>query len=200
MTDLTAQSRPLSVPNMITIGRVIAVPLLVSSLFFIESDLGRWIAFGIFVIAAASDFVDGYLARAWQQQSAFGKMLDPIADKLLVGASVLMLVYDSTISGTSIWAALIILCREILVSGLREFLAELQVKLHVTWLSKWKTIMQLIAIGLLIIGPAAGAYAQGIVAMGMALLWVAAFITLWTGYGYTVAAVSEAMRRRSPCS
>lgn len=195
MTDLTAHSRPFSIPNMLTIGRVFAVPLLVSSLFFIEGNLGRSVAFGIFIVAAASDFLDGYLARAWQQQSAFGKMLDPIADKLLVGASVLMLVYDNTLSGTAIWAALIILCREILVSGLREFLAELQVKLHVTWLSKWKTILQLVAIGLLIIGPASGALSEGINDLGLALLWVAAFITLWTGYGYTVAAVSEAMRR-----
>ncbi len=195
MTDTTIHSRPFSIPNMLTIGRVFAVPLLVCALYFIEGNTGRWIAFGIFIVAAASDFLDGYLARAWQQQSAFGKMLDPIADKLLVGASVLMLVHDGTMSGTSIWAALIILCREILVSGLREFLAELQVKLHVTWLSKWKTILQLIAIGLLIIGPAIEASVPGIDHLGLTLLWCAAVITLWTGYGYTVAAVSEAMRR-----
>lgn len=195
MTDLTAQSRPLSIPNMLTIGRVIAVPLLVSALYFIEGNLGRWIAFGLFFVAAASDFLDGYLARAWHQQSAFGKMLDPIADKLLVGASILMLVYDQTITGSAIWAAIIILCREILVSGLREFLAELQVKLHVTWLSKSKTIFQLVAIGLLIMGPATGEGAAFVGNIGLTLLWVAAFITIWTGYGYTVAAVSEAMRR-----
>ena len=147
------------------------------------------------MIAAASDFLDGYLARAWQQQSAFGKMLDPIADKLLVGASVLMLVFDNTVSGSAIWAALIILCREILVSGLREFLAELQVKLHVTWLSKWKTILQLVAIGLLIVGPAAENMMPGLTDLGLTLLWLAAVLTLWTGYGYTVAAVAEAMRR-----
>ena len=195
MTDVSLHSRPFSIPNMLTIGRVFAVPLLVSSLYFIEGNTGRWIAFGIFFVAAASDFLDGYLARAWQQQSAFGKMLDPIADKLLVGASLLMLVHDGTIAGTAIWAALIILCREILVSGLREFLAELQVKLHVTWLSKWKTILQLIALGLLIIRPAIEGSVPGIENIGLTLLWCAAVITLWTGYGYTVAAVSEAMRR-----
>lgn len=195
MTDLTAHSRPLSIPNMLTIGRVFAVPLLVSTLYFVEGTTGRWVAFGIFMIAAASDFLDGYLARAWQQQSAFGKMLDPIADKLLVGASILMLVYDNTVSGAAIWAAMIILCREILVSGLREFLAELQVKLHVTWLSKWKTILQLVAIGLLIVGPAAETTMSGLTDLGLTLLWLAAVLTLWTGYGYTVAAVAEAMRR-----
>ena len=195
MTDMTFHSRPFSIPNMLTIGRVFAVPLLVSALYFIEGNTGRWIAFGIFIVAAASDFLDGYLARAWQQQSAFGKMLDPIADKLLIGASVLMLVHDGTMSGTAIWAALIILCREILVSGLREFLAELQVKLHVTWLSKWKTMLQLIAIGLLIIAPAIADSVPGIIDLGLTLLWCAAVITLWTGYGYTAAAVSEAMRR-----
>jgi len=195
MTDLTAQSRPLSIPNMLTIGRVVAVPLLVCALYFIEGNQGRWIAFGIFMLAAASDFLDGYLARAWQQQSAFGKMLDPIADKLLVGASILMLVFDQTLSGAAIWAALIILGREILVSGLREFLAELQVKLHVTWLSKWKTSLQLVAIGLLIIAPAIEATVPGVREIGLTLLWMAAVLTLWTGYGYTVAAVSEAMRR-----
>ena len=108
----------------------------------------------IFVIASVTDYFDGYLARAWQQQSALGRMLDPIADKLLVSVAILILVADGMLDGWSIWAAIIILMREILVSGLREFLAELRVSVPVTRLAKWKTTMQLIAIAALLIAPA----------------------------------------------
>jgi CDP-diacylglycerol--glycerol-3-phosphate 3-phosphatidyltransferase/cardiolipin synthase len=102
---------------------------------------GRWWALAVYVSACFTDWLDGYLARAWHQQSTLGRMLDPIADKLLVGATLLMLTHDSTIDGPQIWAAVIILCREILVSGLREFLAELNVKVHRHQL-KWKTTLQ----------------------------------------------------------
>ena len=108
----------------------------------------------IFVIASVTDYFDGYLARAWQQQSALGRMLDPIADKLLVAVSILVLVADGMLDGWSIWAAIIVLMREIFVSGLREFLAELRVSVPVTRLAKWKTTMQLIAIAALLIAPA----------------------------------------------
>ena len=109
----------------------------------------------LFVAAAVTDWLDGYLARAWEQQSTLGRMLDPIADKLIVGAALMMLVHDNTINGWSIWAAIVILCREILVSGLREFLAELNVQVHVTRLAKWKTAMQMVALAVLLAGPAA---------------------------------------------
>ena len=121
-------------------------------------------------------------------------MLDPIADKLLVGAALLMLVYTQTIEGWSIWAAVIILCREIVVSGLREFLASARVELHVSWLAKWKTVMQMVSLCLLLIGPACGTFADGITNLGLALLWVAALLTLWTGYGYFNATVNHALR------
>ena len=195
MTDTTARPTPMTIPNLLTIGRVIAVPLLVAALFFLEGNEARWISVALFTLAAISDFLDGYLARVWQQQSELGRMLDPIADKLLVGAVLLMLVYNGTISGWSIWAALIILCREILVSGLREFLAELRVKLHVSWLAKWKTVLQMLALGLLLAGPAAENGLIDIPQLGLSLLWASAILTLWTGYGYLTAAVDHALRR-----
>ncbi|PPC80434.1 MAG: CDP-diacylglycerol--glycerol-3-phosphate 3-phosphatidyltransferase, partial [Hyphomicrobium sp.] len=122
-----------------------------------------------------------------------GRMLDPIADKLLVGATLLLLVYAGTIAGWSIWAALIILSREILVSGLREFLAELNVKVHVTQLAKWKTALQFIALALLIVGPAADRFIPGASELGMVMLWLAALLTLVTGYDYLKAAIHHAI-------
>ena len=147
---------PMSLPNVLTYGRIAAVPGLVACLFFLQGDVARWSAFALFVFAGITDWLDGYLARVWEQQSTLGRMLDPIADKLLVGAVLMMLVHDNTITGWSIWAAIIILVREILVSGLREFLAELNVKIHVTQLAKWKTTMQMIALGGAACGPGGG--------------------------------------------
>ena len=155
----------------------------------------RWSAFALFVLAGLTDWLDGYLARAWEQQSTLGRMLDPIADKLLVGAVLMMLVHDNTITGWSIWAAIIILVREILVSGLREFLAELNVKIHVTQLAKWKTTMQMIALAVLLAGPAAEKIVPGIMTGGLVILWIAALLTLWTGYDYLKAGVVHAMER-----
>ncbi|MFM9940873.1 MAG: CDP-diacylglycerol--glycerol-3-phosphate 3-phosphatidyltransferase [Hyphomicrobiaceae bacterium] len=190
--------RPLltSLPNVLTYGRIVAVPMLAACFLLLKTDQGRWASFVIFAAACITDWLDGYLARAWQQQSALGRMLDPIADKLLVGTALLLLVYDNTIDNITIWAAIIILCREILVSGLREFLAELNVKVHVTQLTKWKTTLQMLALGVLIAGPAAEKLAPGVLALGTALLWVAALLTLWTGYGYLKAAVRHAIDHR----
>ena len=178
---------------MLTYGRILAVPALVACLQMMQGDGARWAAFTLFVIAGITDWLDGYLARAWEQQSTLGRMLDPIADKLLVGAVLMMLVHDNTIGGVSIVAAIIILCREILVSGLREFLAELNVKIHVSQLAKWKTAVQLIALAVLLAGPAAEKVLPGIGNLGLALLWVAALLTLWTGYDYLKAGVRHAM-------
>ena len=141
------KSRAFSIPNLLTYGRIIAVPLVVFC-FFLEgklqsSDFARWAALIIFVIASFTDFLDGYLARIWQQTSAIGRMLDPIADKLLVASCLLLLAAEGTIAGWTLWAAIIILCREILVSGLREYLAELKVSVPVTQLAKWKTAVQM---------------------------------------------------------
>lgn len=188
-----APARALSLPNILTYGRILAVPGLVVCLTLLSGDIARWAAFALFVLAALTDWLDGYLARAWEQQSALGRMLDPIADKLIVGATLMMLVHDNTISGASIYAAVIILCREILVSGLREFLAELNVKIHVSELAKWKTTLQMVALAVLIGGPAAEKIVPGIMAGGTLLLWLSAMLTLWTGYDYLKAGVRHAM-------
>ena len=187
-------SRAYSIPNLLTYARIVAVPLIVLC-FFVEgrlesSDFARWTAFWLFVVASITDYLDGYLARIWNQTSNIGRMLDPIADKLLVASVLLLMAADGTIAGWTIWAAIIILCREILVSGLREYLADLKVSVPVTRIAKWKTAIQMVAIGLLLVGPAMddmppAADATGLVTgAGIALLWVAAIITMYTGYDY----------------
>ncbi|MBL8565342.1 MAG: CDP-diacylglycerol--glycerol-3-phosphate 3-phosphatidyltransferase [Hyphomicrobiaceae bacterium] len=193
MSIAPARSATMSLPNVLTYGRIAAVPALVACLYFLKGDVARWSAFTLFVLAALTDWLDGYLARAWEQQSTLGAMLDPIADKLLVGAALLMLVHDNTINGISIWAAVIILSREILVSGLREFLAELNVKIRVSQLAKWKTTVQLAALAVLLAGPAAARYFPTAEVAGIALLWLAALLTLWTGYDYLKAGVRHAI-------
>jgi cardiolipin synthase len=195
MDHVARRSLSMSLPNILTYGRIAAVPVLAGVLFFGTGDTARWVAFAIFVTACLTDWLDGYLARIWEQQSTLGRMLDPIADKLLVGATLLMLVYAGTIGGWSIWAAIIILSREILVSGLREFLAELNVKVHVTQLAKWKTAAQFIALALLVAGPAADRVLPGTTNSGVVLLWVAALLTLLTGYDYLKAGIRHAINR-----
>ncbi|WGD31947.1 CDP-diacylglycerol--glycerol-3-phosphate 3-phosphatidyltransferase [Ancylobacter sp. WKF20] len=199
MVDVTSSQKTLreptmkrghafSLPNMLTYGRCVAVPVVAACLFWADILAGglwlRWLALAIYIVAAITDFFDGYLARAWSQQSAIGRMLDPIADKLLVSTSLLMLASDGTIRGWSLWAAAVILCREILVSGLREFLAELRVSVPVTRLAKWKTTAQLVAVGVLLAGPAADLLVPGITLVGIMLLWIAAVLTLYTGWDY----------------
>jgi cardiolipin synthase len=172
-----------SLPNLLTYGRIIAIPALVAC-FFATGDWGRWTAMWIFIAAGVSDFLDGYLARAWQQQSAIGRMLDPIADKLIVAAALLMLAADQTIAGWSLWAGVIILCREILVSGLREFLGSLAVGVPVTRLAKWKTTGQMVAVGFLIAGDAGDRIVPVVTQVGIMLLWLSALLTLYTGWDY----------------
>ncbi len=177
-------SRSWSLPNILTYARVAAVPLVAGLLFWPHEPWARWTALAVFVAAAVTDFFDGYLARAWAQQSSLGRMLDPIADKLLVSAVILMLVANQTISGVTLWAAIVILCREILVSGLREYLAELRVPMPVTAVAKWKTTVQLVALGFLIVGPSGEAMLPSSTTIGIVLLWIAAILTLYTGWDY----------------
>lgn len=177
-----------SFPNILTYARIIAVPLVVAC-FFSEGrlqsdDIARWISVSIFVMASITDFFDGYLARIWKQTSNIGRMLDPIADKLLVSSCLLLLAADSTIAGWTLWAAIIILCREILVSGLREYLAELKVSVPVSRLAKWKTFVQMIAIVLLLAGPAGEKIMPYTIELGITMLWISALLTLWTGWDY----------------
>ena len=159
-----------SLPNILTYSRIAAVPVVVGCIFA-QSVMGgplwlRWVALAVFIAAAVTDFLDGYYARIWDQQSAFGRMLDPIADKLLVSSCLLML------------------CREILVSGLREYLAGLRVSVPVTRLAKWKTTVQLVAIGFLLAGEAGDLLIPVTTRVGIALLWISAIFTLYTGYDY----------------
>ncbi len=191
--------RAFNLPNMLTYGRILAVPLVVLC-FFLEgrlqsSDFARWSALAIFIAASITDYFDGYLARAWQQQSNIGRMLDPIADKLLVSTCLLLLAADTdrTIAGWSLWAAIIILCREILVSGLREYLAALKVSVPVTQLAKWKTAIQMIAIAVLLAGPALDKIISYATETGIVLLWIAAIVTLYTGYDYFRAGAKHIM-------
>jgi cardiolipin synthase (CMP-forming) len=187
------RSQALSLPNVLTYGRLVAVPAVVVLLFWPEDRWSRWAALAIFIAAAITDYLDGYFARAYAQQSALGRMLDPIADKLLVAACLLMLVADGTIRHSALWAAIVILCREILVSGLREFLAELKVSVPVSRVAKWKTTLQLVALGFLIAGPAGESVLPGTIFVGTGLLWVAAVLTLYTGWDYLKAGIRQVM-------
>jgi len=193
---MTLAGRPathtLALPNLLTYGRIAAVPAVVACLFYSQVFHGglwlRWVALFFFIAAGVTDMLDGYLARLWAQHSTLGRMLDPIADKLLVASCLLMLAADGTILGWSLWAAIVILCREILVSGLREFLAELRVSVPVTRLAKWKTTVQLIAVGFLIAGEAGDAILPITTDIGLGLLWFSAIVTLYTGWDYLRAA------------
>jgi cardiolipin synthase (CMP-forming) len=186
-------SKVWNLPNILTYGRILAVPLVAGLLLWTDKaalvtglgvEAARWVALGIYIVAAITDFFDGYLARKWQQQSALGKMLDPIADKVLVAVILLVLCGDQILRGGHVWAAIIILAREVLVSGLREFLGQLRVSVPVTQIAKWKTTVQLVAIGFLIAGPAGDTVIPGITWVGIIGLWIAAGLTLYTGYDY----------------
>jgi cardiolipin synthase len=188
-----SQTRTFSVPNMLTYARIAAVPAVVACMYGSDILQGglwlRWVALVIFIAAGITDFFDGYFARAWGQLSTFGRMLDPIADKLLVASCLLMLAANGTIKGWSLWAAIVILCREILVSGLREYLAELRVSVPVTRLAKWKTTAQLVAIGFLLAGEAGDRIVPVVTVTGLTLLWLSALLTLYTGWDYFRAGV-----------
>jgi cardiolipin synthase (CMP-forming) len=201
MNSLTTQqlpARPLAVANLLTYMRIAAVPAVVACLYWQDILQGglwlRGVALVIFIGAGVTDALDGYFARKWGEQSTFGRMLDPIADKLLVSSCLLMLAADGTIRGWSLWAAIVILCREILVSGLREYLAELRVSVPVTQLAKWKTTLQLVAVGFLIAGEAGDAVVPVITPIGLALLWLSALLTLYTGWDYFRAGVRHLIK------
>src|SRR3954464_7634448 len=192
-TPTPLRTRPLAVPNLLTYARIVAVPAVVACLYWQDILQGgiwlRWVAVTLFIAAGITDFLDGYLARKWGEFSSFGRMLDPIADKLLVASCLLMLAADGTIRGWSLWAGIVILCREILVSGLREYLAELRVSVPVPQLAKWKTSLQLVAIGFLIAGEAGDAVVPVVTPIGLTLLWLSALLTLYTGWDYFRAGV-----------
>ncbi|MBY7648911.1 MAG: CDP-diacylglycerol--glycerol-3-phosphate 3-phosphatidyltransferase [Candidatus Liberibacter europaeus] len=182
--------RSYNIPNMLTYGRILVIPLIVLCFFineiggFSNPHLMRWTALFLFTIASITDFFDGYLARIWNQTSNIGRMLDPIADKLLVSSIILLMTADGTINIYSIWASITILCREIIVSGLREYLAELKVGVPVTRIARFKTVIQMISIGFLLAGPACEEWSFYITQIGIIFLWIAAILTIYSGHDY----------------
>ena len=184
--------KQINIPNILTIGRIWVIPLVVFTLYFKDNIWMSWLSVLLFALAGLTDFFDGYLARHLNQGSSFGRVLDPIADKLLVGAVIVMLAYTGRLDeGFTFVPAVIIMCREILVSGLREYLAEIQVGCPVTRLAKWKTTIQMLALPVMMIAHhhlmLAGfdSIDVDIVSiMGVFFMWVAAILTVITGYDY----------------
>lgn len=172
----------LGLPNALTILRILLVPVFVVS--FVFGETGRLVAFIVFCLAGVSDALDGFAARKLQARSEFGRMLDPIADKILVAVALMMLVWKDALSGYTLVPALVILSREILVSGLREFLATADVSVPVTRIAKMKTTIQMVAIGAMILGPVAEKMVPLALPLAYVLLWIAAALTVYTGYIY----------------
>ena len=177
----------IKIPNYLTIGRIIIVPIFVIS-FYLPGLYGDIIPFGLFIIASFTDFLDGLLARMYKEESKLGELLDPIADKIIVAAALILLVMDGTIKNYEVIAAIIILTREILISGLREFLAIGRIKLPVSNLAKLKTFLQMFSISILLTGDTGNKIINfqdyNAQTIGIIFLWFSAFLTLYTGYDY----------------
>jgi len=177
----------IKIPNILTIGRIIIVPFFVTS-FFLPGFYGEIIPFLLFILASFTDFLDGLLARLYKEESKLGELLDPIADKIIVSAALILLVMNRTIQNYEVIAAIIILTREILISGLREFLADVQVKIPVSSLAKGKTFIQMFSIAILLTGETGNKIINfedyNAQTIGIILLWLSAFLTLYTGYDY----------------
>ena len=178
----------MKIPNILTIGRIIIVPIFVLS-FFIPGVAGDLVPFFLFVLASFTDYLDGLLARLYKEESKLGELLDPIADKILVAAALVLLIMNGIIKNYEVIAAIVILTREIIISGLREFLAkENDTALPVTSLSKFKTFIQMFSIALLLTGDTGNKIINfqdyNAQTIGIVLLWVSAFLTIYTGYNY----------------
>ena len=178
----------IKIPNILTIGRIIIVPIFVLS-FFIPGIVGDLVPFFLFVLASFTDFLDGLLARLYKEESKLGELLDPIADKILVAAALVLLVMNGIIKNYEVIAAIVILTREILISGLREFLAKRkEANVPVSGLSKFKTFVQMLSIAVLLTGETGNKIVNfqdyNAQTIGIILLWIAAFLTIYTGYDY----------------
>ena len=178
----------IKIPNILTIGRIIIVPIFVLS-FYIPGIVGDLVPFFLFAIASFTDYLDGLLARLYKEESKLGELLDPIADKILVAAALVLLIMNGIIKNLEVIAAIIILTREILISGLREFLAKRkELNLPVSSLSKFKTFIQMFSIAILLTGETGNKIVSfqdyNAQTIGIILLWIAAFLTLYTGYDY----------------
>lgn len=187
----------LALPNILTVFRIALVPVFAIAFWF-PGDTARLVAFAIFTLAGISDVLDGLAARKLNAGSAFGRMLDPIADKILVGVALMMLVAEGHFDGWKLVPALVILSREFLVSGLREFLAGVSVSVPVSFFAKIKTTIQMIAIGAMILGPLADKVIPGALAFAYVALWVAAGLTVATGYAYLRAGLAHTRPHREP--
>ena len=185
-----------SLPNLLTLSRIIVIPIIIW-LFFVREPWAAWTASVLFAVAAITDYVDGYLARSWSQVSIVGKFLDPIADKLLVAAVLFMLVAVDKLNGISVLPAVVILLREVLVSGLREFLAGIRVGMPVSKLAKWKTAIQMVALGILIVGNDGPPWLP-VALIGEIGLWAAGLLTLITGWDYMQAGWKHMNEEREP--
>jgi CDP-diacylglycerol--glycerol-3-phosphate 3-phosphatidyltransferase/cardiolipin synthase len=186
----------IKIPNYLTIGRIIIVPVFVIS-FYLPGFYGDVIPFALFVVASFTDFLDGLLARMYKEESQLGELLDPIADKIIVAAALILLVMDGTIKNYEVIAAIIILTREILVSGLREFLAKGRIKLPVSNLAKLKTFLQMFSLSILLTGETGNKIINfqdyNAQTIGIILLWFSAFLTLYTGYDYLRKGIDHAI-------
>ena len=184
------------IPNILTIGRIIIVPIFVLS-FYMPGAIGDLVPFFLFIIASFTDFLDGLLARMYKEESKLGELLDPIADKILVAAALILLVMNGTIKNYEVIAAIIILTREILISGLREFLAKKAVSMPVSSLAKFKTFVQMFSIAILLTGETGNKIVNfqdyNAQTIGIILLWLSAFLTLYTAYDYLAKGIVSAM-------
>ena len=188
----------MKIPNILTIGRIIIVPIFVLT-FFIPGFFGDLIPFFLFILASFTDYLDGLLARLFKEESKLGELLDPIADKIIVAAALILLVMNGTIKNYEVIAAIIILTREILISGLREFLATASVSIQVTSLSKLKTFLQMLSIAILLTGESGNKLINfqdyNAQTIGIILLWLSAFLTLYTGYDYVRKGIDHAIKQ-----
>ena len=186
----------IKIPNILTIGRIIIVPIFVLS-FYIPGIVGDLVPFFLFVLASFTDFLDGLLARMYKEESKLGELLDPIADKILVAAALILLVMNGIIKNYEVIAAIIILTREILISGLREYLSRTEVKIPVSSLAKFKTFIQMLAISILLTGETGNKIVNfsdyNAQTIGIILLWLSAFLTLYTGYDYLAKGIEKVM-------
>jgi len=190
----------IKIPNYLTIGRIIIVPIFVIS-FYLPGFYGDIIPFSLFIVASFTDFLDGLLARMFKEESKLGELLDPIADKIIVAAALILLVMNGTIKNYEVIAAIIILTREILISGLREFLAIGRIKLPVSILAKYKTFLQMFSISILLTGETGNKIINfqdyNAQTIGIILLWLSAFLTLYTGYEYLRKGIDHAISEDS---
>ncbi len=187
----------MKIPNILTIGRIIIVPIFVLS-FFIPGVVGDLVPFFLFVLASFTDYLDGLLARLYKEESRLGELLDPIADKILIAAALVLLIMNGIIKNYEVIAAIVILTREILISGLREFLAKRsKITVPVSSMSKFKTFIQMFSIALLLTGETGNKIINfqdyNAQTIGIILLWVAAFLTLYTGYVYLKKGIDSAI-------